>query len=145
LSIDLSPAILKGEGLSDALVWLAAQMKDQYGLEVTLQPNGIAARYDDSLRILLFQAVREILFNIVKHARTREATITMQRVDKYTRITISDDGIGFDSEAILDGSKTAGGLLNLQHRLNLMGCNMQIKSQPNAKGTQVIIDIPLDK
>lgn len=145
LSIDLSPAILKGEGLTDALVWLAAQMKEQYGLQITLQPNGIAARYEDALRILLFQAVREILFNIVKHADTREATISMERVDGHIRVAINDDGIGFDAQAILEGSKTAGGLLNLQHRLNLMGCNLQINSSPNSKGTQVIIDIPSDK
>jgi signal transduction histidine kinase len=43
------------------------------------------------------------------------------------------------------GSKSAGGLLNLQHRLNLMGCNLQIKSRPNGKGTQAVIDVPLDK
>jgi two-component system NarL family sensor kinase len=102
-------------------------------------------RYEDSLRILLFQAAREILFNIVKHANTHEATITMERVNKHTRLTISDEGIGFDAQTILEGSKMAGGLLNLQHRLNLMGCSFQIHSQPDRKGTQVIIDIPSDK
>lgn len=145
LSIDLSPAILKGEGLTDAIIWLSAQVEDQYGLHVTLNSNGIAGRYEDSLRILIFQAVREILFNIVKHANTNEATISLERVNRHTRMTISDDGVGFDAEAALDGSKTAGGLLNLQHRLNLVGCSIQVLSKPNTKGTQVIIDIPLDK
>jgi len=114
-------------------------------LKVTLHSNGIAAKYEDALRILLFQAVREVLFNIVKHANTHEANIVMQKVDGHTSITVSDGGMGFDSEAIMEGSKTAGGLLNLQHRLNLMGCKLQVKSQPSVKGTQVIIDIPLDK
>ena len=72
LSIDLSPAVL-GEGLADALVWLAAHMHDQYGLEVSIHPNGIATRFEDTLRILLFQAVREALFNVVKHAETSQA------------------------------------------------------------------------
>jgi PAS domain S-box-containing protein len=145
LSIDLSPAILRGDGLTDALIWLSSQMETQYGLKVHLNPNGITAKYDDALRILLFQAVREVLFNIVKHANTLEANVTMDRVDHHTRITIDDDGMGFDAQAILSNSKIAGGLLNLRHRLNLMGCNLQVKSQPNVKGTQVIIDIPLDK
>jgi PAS domain S-box-containing protein len=145
LSIDLSPAILKGEGLSEALVWLAAQMKEKYGLEVSLQSNGITARYEDSLRILLFQAVREVLFNVVKHANTNTAAIVMERANGHTRLTITDDGVGFDTAAALRGSKTTGGLVNLQHRLNLMGCKLRVKSGPDSKGTQVMIDIPLDK
>ncbi len=145
LSIDLSPAILRGDGLTDALIWLSSQMETLYGLKVNLNSNGIAAKYDDAMRILLFQVVREVLFNIVKHANTLEANIMMDRVDHHTRITISDGGMGFDPQTTLNSSKTAGGLLNFQHRLNLMGCNLQVKSQPNVKGTQVIIDIPLDK
>jgi two-component system CheB/CheR fusion protein len=145
LSIDLSPAILQGDGLTDALVWLASQMENQYGLKVILDTNGIVGRYEDTLRILLFQAVREILFNIVKHANTLHANITMERVNRHTRITIDDDGAGFDAQAVMYGSKSAGGLLNLQHRLNLMGCNLQINSRPNGKGTQAVIDVPLDK
>src|SRR6185369_16230426 len=101
LSIDLSPAILKGEGLTDALIWLSTQMEDQYGLKVTLNANGIAARYEDSLRILLFQAVREILFNVVKHANTHEATITLKRADGHTRLIVSDYGMGFDAQSVL--------------------------------------------
>ncbi len=145
LSIDLSPAILQGDGLADALTWLATQMKEQYGLDITIESNGIAGRYEDTLRILLFQAIREVLFNVVKHANTLAATIEMERVHNHTRLTISDGGLGFDVNAALESSKKVGGLINLQHRLNLMGCNLQIRSQPNAKGTQVIIDIPSDK
>ena len=145
LSIDLSPAVLQGDGLTDALVWLSSQMESKYGLKVTMNSNGIAARFEDSLRILIFQAVREILFNVVKHANTLEATITMERADDHTRITIGDGGMGFDAQAALGESKTAGGLQNLQHRLNLMGCKLQVRSKPNVKGTQVIIEIPLGK
>jgi two-component system CheB/CheR fusion protein len=145
LSIDLSPAILKGDGLTDALVWLASQMDIQYGLKIKVKANGIVGKYEDTLRILLFQAVREILFNIVKHAHTLQANITMERVNRHTRITINDRGLGFDAQAVMYGSKSAGGLLKLQHRLNLVGCNLQIMSQPNGKGTQAVIDIPLDR
>jgi two-component system CheB/CheR fusion protein len=145
LSIDLSPAILKGDGLTDALVWLAAQMENQYSLKIIVNANGIAARFEDTLRILLFQAIRELLFNIVKHADTLQATIDIERVDGHTRITVSDGGKGFDPQAIMDGSKGGGGLLNLQHRLNLVGCKLQIRSQPNGNGTQVIIEVPHGK
>lgn len=145
LSLDLSPAVLRGDGLTDALVWLCSQMRNQYGLEVTIHSNGIAARYEDTLRILLFQAVREILFNVVKHANTLQATIVIQKVDSHTRLTVSDDGTGFNVPMVMEGSKNASGLLNLQHRLNLMGCGLQVESQPIVKGTTVTIEMPLEK
>ena len=144
LSIDLSPAILQGDGLTDALVWLSAQMKEQYGLNVTIHSNGIVGRFEDTLRILLFQAVREILFNIVKHADTLEVNIGMEHINGHLRITIHDGGKGFDPQVVLKSSRS-GGLVKLQQRLNLVGCSLQIKSQPNGKGTEAIIEIPLEK
>lgn len=140
LSIDLSPAILQGEGLTDALVWLSNQMQEQYGLEVTLQTNDVPTRFEDTLRILLFQAVREALFNIVKHAKTLHAIIDLEKVDGHIRLTVSDDGKGFDGDGSTGEPKSMMGLLNIRHRLSLMGCSLQIKSEPD-KGTQVIIDI----
>ena len=145
LSIDLSPAILRGDGLTDALTWLSSQMGNQYGLKITINSNGIAARFEDTLRILLFQSIREILFNVVKHANTDKATIELERVNSHIRITISDGGKGFDARAVMEGTKGGGGLLNLQHRLSLVGCKLLIESQPNGEGSQAIIDIPQDK
>jgi two-component system CheB/CheR fusion protein len=140
LSIDLSPAVLQGDGLEDALVWLSNQMRDQYRLNVTFETNGVSTRFEDTLRILLFHAVREALFNIVKHANTLEAAINFKTVDGHTRLTVSDEGKGF-SQQTLAGSDGGGGLHNLRHRLSLMGCSMKVQSQPG-RGTQMIIDIP---
>jgi two-component system CheB/CheR fusion protein len=139
LSIDLSPAVLKGDGLADALVWLASQMREQYGLDVRVQTDNVSTRFEDTLRILLFQAVREALFNVVKHANTLQAQISFEELDGHIRITVSDEGNGFyPQESTHDGG---GGLRNLRDRLNLMGCRLKIYSQPGA-GTHMIIDIP---
>lgn len=141
LSIDLSPAVLQGEGLADALVWLAAQMRDQYGLEVKIQANGVSTRFEDTLRILLFQAVREALFNVVKHAGTNHAEVHITRTDREIHIAIRDRGQGFQVDSDDEQEKSTGGLVNIRHRLNLMGCDMRVESQPN-KGTRVIIRVP---
>ncbi len=138
LSIDLSPAILQGDSLVDALTWLSNQMKEQYGLNISVELNGISTRFEDTLRILLFQAVREALFNVVKHAGTLNAVVSFAPADDSIRLTITDKGAGFDMDAETNGQ---GGLLNVRHRLSLMGCQMQIASDPG-QGTQVLIDIP---
>ena len=71
LSIDLSPPILRDEGLSHAISWLAAQMRQRYGLPIELQTDGPFAVADEALHMLLFNCVRELLFNVVKHARSQ--------------------------------------------------------------------------
>ncbi len=142
LSIDLSPAVLQGEGLADALIWLAAQMHDQYGLEVSIQANGISTRFEDTLRILLFQAVREALFNVVKHGEISKARISISETVSDIQITIGDDGRGFDATSIFDELKGSGGLMNVRHRLQLMGCALEVRSQPG-EGTRVIVRVPV--
>ena len=141
LSIDLSPAILQGDSLVDALNWLAAQMRDQYGLKVDVDPNGVSTRYEDTLRILLFQAVREALFNVVKHAGTLHAMVRFEEDESHARLTVTDDGKGFDMPASTLEQIGSGGLANFRHRLELMGCILQIQSA-SGNGTQVQIDIP---
>src|SRR5687767_10820440 len=143
LSIDLSPVVLQGEGLAMAITWLASQMKEQYGLQVHLEAKEDFHNLDNHLRVLLFQAVRELLFNIVKHADISEATVTLEQVDDRRRITVSDSGKGFEAEAILNDPKTAHGLLMIQDRLGLLGGSIEITSRLG-DGTRVEIEIPLE-
>jgi signal transduction histidine kinase len=89
----------------------------------------------------VFQAVRELLFNVVKHGNTLHADVSFGKINGQTCLTIRDDGAGFDVESQLADAKLPGGLMNLKHRLNLIGCQLQISSQ-SGKGTQVSILIP---
>jgi signal transduction histidine kinase len=140
LSIDLSPAVLQGEGLSDALTWLATQMHEQYGLDVSIQTNGVSTRFEDTLRVLLFQAVREALFNVVKHAQTLQAAVTVEKVTNHIQITVSDGGVGFSTDP-RNPKNGMGGLAHIQRRVRLMGCDLLVQSQPGT-GTRVIIQVP---
>ena len=142
LSVDLSPVILQGEGLAEAILWLSAQMKDRHGLEIQIDAKDSLSQLDDHMRMLLFQTIRELLFNVVKHAETSQAKITLEKNDQRGRITISDAGRGFDVTTVMNDSKTAHGLLVIQDRLNLMGCSLSITSELG-KGTSVVIETPM--
>jgi len=142
LSVDLSPVILQGEGLAEAILWLSAQMKDRHGLEIQIDAKDSLSQLDDHMRMLLFQTIRELLFNVVKHAETSQAKITLEKNDQRGRITISDAGRGFDVTTVMNDSKTAHGLLVIQDRLNLMGCSLNITSELG-KGTSVVIETPM--
>jgi PAS domain S-box-containing protein len=142
LSIDLSPIILQGEGLVEAVLWLASQMKERHGLIVQMEAKDNLNNLDNHMRMLLFQTIRELFFNVVKHAGTSHATITLEQVDQRARVTISDTGKGFDVATVMNDSKTAHGLLVIQDRLGLMGCSMEITSEPG-QGTQIVIETPM--
>jgi signal transduction histidine kinase len=142
LSIDLSPTILHGEGLTEAMTWLASRMQEQHGLQVDLQITEDLPNLDTQTRVHLFQAVRELLFNVVKHAATSEATVTLEKFNDKARIVISDSGKGFDVEEIMNDPQAAHGLLIIQERTALTGGSMEVISKPG-QGTRVMIEIPL--
>lgn len=144
LSIDLSPIVLQGEGLAEGILWLASQMKAQHGLEVHVDTQASLEHFDYQMRLMLFQSVRELLFNIVKHAGASEARISLEQVNGKGRITISDTGKGFDVGAVMNDPKSAHGLLIIQDRLSLMRCNMELASEPGT-GTRVVIEAPLEE
>jgi PAS domain S-box-containing protein len=144
LSIDLSPIILQGEGLSEAITWLSFRMKEQYGLQVDLDIKGEKPVVDNHTRMLLFQSIRELLFNVVKHAGVSQAEVSLEQEQGQSTITVSDDGKGFDPEAVLKDPQMAHGLLIIQERLNLLGCNMQIVSKPG-EGTRIVIGLPIER
>ena len=142
LNVDLSPAILHDEGLTEAIGWLAAQMEEQHRLAVTVEAEGSFPVPDEGLRVLLFQAVRELLFNVVKHAGTLQAEVRLQREGDRVCITVHDNGRGFDRETILGSAPRGSGLTNIRHRLSLVGGKLEIESVPG-DGTRVIITAPL--
>lgn len=140
LSVDLSPPILEGEGLTEAIRWLAGQMREQHQLQAAVQAEGSFPVPDRGRRVLLFQMVRELLFNIVKHAGVRSVTVAMQQVDGDYRIEVVDEGAGFDLEAVIgDGAIPEGrGLWIMHERLQLIGGRLEIESAPG-EGTRVTI------
>ncbi len=141
LSIDLNPPILRGEGLAQAIYWLASQMQEQYKLEVTVQVNSSLPELEYSLQVILYQAVRELLFNVVKHAGVLQAVVTLDQSGDHVRISVMDKGEGFNSSAMPNDRQNAQGLLNIRNRLNPLGCRLDVASQPGG-GTLVRIDIP---
>jgi two-component system CheB/CheR fusion protein len=144
LSVDLSPPILHGEGLLEAAIWLASQMEEQYGLKVDMQSSGTPAQLDERVRVLVFYALRELLFNIVKHAGALEAALRFEHQDSRLLVTVRDAGEGFDSKVVMNDPKIAHGLMIISHRLNLLGCKLDVNSQPG-NGTEAIIEVPYEK
>ena len=142
LTVDLSPPILKDEGLVDALHWLVTQMATLNNLQVTLQVDQPCQIEDEDMRVLLFQTIRELLFNVVKHAGVDQATVTLTAEAGNCMIQIRDAGQGFDVAAAEAKPERGFGLFSVRERLKLFGGGMEIQSAPG-QGTQITIYAPL--
>ena len=132
LTAELSPAILYRSGLAAALRWLGRWYGDRFGLSVVVDAAQ-ALDVDDELRGILFRAVRELLFNVVKHAKVASARVQMSRtLDGRARIVVSDAGVGFDPEILRawDGASGSFGLFTLRERLALLGGRFEVESAP---------------
>lgn len=142
LSVDLSPPVLPHEGLAEALGWLVTQMRELHGLRVEVEAEQRFRLADEGLRMLLFQIIRELLFNVVKHAATHQAKVTLRQEADQLVIGISDDGRGFEVEPVEAGRGNGLGLHSVRERLGLIGGHMAIVSKPG-DGTQIIISVPV--
>jgi PAS domain S-box-containing protein len=144
LTVDLSPPILHHEGLVAMLRWLSAQMKELHGLAVTVVAGHEVPLPNQDMRVLLFQIVRELLFNVVKHAGTDRATVELRSSESDLVIRVMDAGQGFDVGEVLARAESASGfgLFSVRERLALFGASMAVVSAPGA-GTQVTLTIPL--
>ncbi len=129
LSHELSPAVLHHGNLGEALTWLAEQVRTKHGLRVRVETFGLVNTESEALKMFLYKAGQELLFNVVKHARAEEARIRVRRLSRYLCLSVSDRGRGFDPRELRE---TAGfGLLSIRERIELLGGRMTIRS---AKG-----------
>ncbi|WP_442907177.1 CheR family methyltransferase [Billgrantia diversa] len=141
LTVDLSPPILKNEGLADAIGWLKRQMQQLHSLEIELETLNPPVTSNENLRVLLFQVVRELLFNIKKHANVDRARVELDQADERILIRVSDSGQGFTSEVMEDRHGSGFGLVSVRERLRLLGGDMEINSAPG-EGTTILIWVP---
>jgi PAS domain S-box-containing protein len=143
LTAELSPPILYEAGLNAGLRWLASRMAETHGLFVDLELEEIEPLPEAS-KILLFESIRELLFNVVKHANVLSALVSLRQSDGSLRVIVSDRGKGFDPTSLPDvGVAGRGfGLFIISERLELMGGSFKIESKPD-EGSRFVLSMPL--
>ncbi len=148
LTAELSPPILHEGGLVAGLEWLARWMLDKHGLvvDMTVAGPGLPDIADD-VRVLLFESVRELLLNAIKHARVRSARVSVRPIGSdQVQIMVSDAGPGFDPAQIKPAGSGGGGfgLFSIRERVGLIGGRMEIDSAPG-KGSRFTLIAPVGR
>lgn len=143
LTFGLCPPALYDLGLPAALEGLAERITQEHGIACRVESQGLWVHLDDDLSGLLFRSARELVLNAVKHARCRSIVVSVARVRRRVRITVADDGIGFDASRLDRYSEKGGGfgLFSVRERLACLGGRLTIDSQPKG-GARVTIEAP---
>ena len=146
LTFELSSPILYQLGLEAAMEWLTEQAWERDGIPSKFREDGQPKPLDDDMRVLLFQAVRELLVNVAKHAQAQSVEVAMQRDGNNVQIIVEDDGVGFDAFPIgSHWSEIKGfGLFSIRERLDHLGGQLKIVSKPG-HGTRVTLVAPLKR
>ena len=145
LMTQISPSILYELGFVPAVDWLAETILKENNIKYEFKDDGKEKPLTEDVRILLFQAVRELLVNIRKHAKAKKVKIAIKRNKGDIQIKIEDNGIGFNTSA-LDSycEKDVGfGLLNIRSRIDVVGGSFEIESHKK-RGTKITLKAPLN-
>lgn len=144
LTYELSPPVLHELGLGAALEWLVHQLRANYGIAGDYIDDHQPKPLGEDMRVVLFQAVRELLMNVAKHSQASSARVEAAVDNGILVISVSDDGIGFDPRTLKKPGLSAGGygLFSIRERLTHMGGQLQMDSA-KGRGSRIEMRAPL--
>ena len=139
IMMDLKPRALEDLGLYPAVEALVHNISKNYELNGSINFSGIPKRMDNKTELYLFRIIQESLNNILKHSGAKEFHIQFIFSDELMKISISDNGIGFNTGNILNFK--GYGLLNMSERIKNLHGKMKIESSDH-EGTLLLFEIP---
>jgi signal transduction histidine kinase/ActR/RegA family two-component response regulator len=145
LSYEINPQALLQSGLLVALRELAHNMKTRFGLNVTVHAQHNAEPHSSVLASILFRSIKELLFNVIKHACVNSAIMDIRSKNETIYIRIKDLGKGFayDPARPRFNRETGFGLWNIEDRITFLGGHMKINTAPG-KGCCIELIVPKD-
>jgi signal transduction histidine kinase len=120
-------------------------LKPEHGIRYVFRDDSTPKPLAEDVRIVLFQSVRELVTNAIKHARAQEVALDIVRFRDSIRITVADDGVGFNATSVLAApSRSRGfGLFNIQEWLDFVGGTLDVDSRAG-RGSRFTLVAPLE-
>lgn len=139
IASDLRPLMLDDLGLNAAIEWLARDASRRIGIPVHTRLPLAEPALDQRVAIALYRMVQEALTNVARHSQAKSVEIILQVQERQLVLTVADDGIGLDEQAL----QRAGsfGLMGLRERAHLLGGQIEIGRRPRG-GTRLTVRVP---
>jgi len=142
LSHLLHPVLLDDLGLPAAIEWYLRGFGRRYGIRCDFSQTGPEGRLAQDVEASSYRIVQEALTNVAKHARATVCRVPLDRSDTRLRLTIDDDGVGFDNRArAAVGERRGLGLIGIRERVTRLDGTVAIETGPG-KGTRLTVELP---
>jgi len=143
-SQQLRPSILDDLGLLPAVKWLASDLTKDYNITADVEVVGNQRKLPPEVELMLFRIIQEALTNVRKHSEANRVCVRVEFTDHNTKVTVSDNGKGFEMPARVGDLARTGklGLAGMQERAQLLGGALTIDSKLG-KGTALTVEVPL--
>ncbi|HTS20516.1 MAG TPA: PAS domain-containing sensor histidine kinase [Casimicrobiaceae bacterium] len=141
IAADLRPLMLDDLGLIPAVEWLTEDFSQRHRVACELDVEDPELRLPSAQESAVFRIVQESLTNVARHARARHVVVRLARENSGLAISVSDDGIGFSSDA--PRNPNSRGLLGMRERAYLLGGEVHVASGPG-RGTIVEVRLPIE-
>lgn len=139
--LDLRAAPLQGHTLPEALRLLVQQTSEESGMVMATEIDPVIGRLPPAVETGLYRIAQEALANIRKYAQAAHVTLRLERADTMLRLTVDDDGVGFDLEQVTPSVEGGFGITGMSERAHLLGGQLEICSTPGS-GTRVVATVP---
>jgi len=140
LSHELHPARLSSLGLETSIRSLCRDVGVAHGVTIDSEISGAVSAVDSDVALCLYRITQEALQNVVKHSGAARAAVALTVQNNDIMLSVSDDGEGFDPQAI-QGKDTLG-LVSMRERARLVKGQLDVTSAPG-DGTRVNVRVPL--
>jgi signal transduction histidine kinase len=138
VAFGLNPTVLHDLGLEPAVEWLVDDIRERYGLEVAFESDGRPKPTEESIRVILFRSIRELLINAAKHSQADQVRLRLYRENGSICAAVEDDGIGMEVDLL---TSKGTGLLSIREHISHVGGSVLIASEPK-RGTKVHVSVP---
>ena len=141
-SHELRPGVLDQVGLGSALELLVEELNREQNISTSLEISGSERRLEPEVELALFRIAQEALSNVRRHSEAKKAAIKLLFTNRKVKLTVSDDGRGFQLPKVLGDLATEGklGLVGMQERTHLLNGKFSIESIVG-KGTKVVVEV----
>jgi signal transduction histidine kinase len=141
LAMGLRPSMLDDLGLEPALQWQGREFSRHTGVASSVRMEGNLDNLDDAQRTCIYRVVQEALTNCARHAQAKHVDVLLDEDSEYVRVTVRDDGVGFDTE---NSHQSGLGLIGMKERVQAIDGQLRVTSK-RGEGTTVTVLVPVSK
>ncbi len=144
LTFELMAPVMPEIGVDGELERLATRLTERYDIPCRFDSDSEPTPLSPEVAITVLRVGRELMHNIAKHSQAEKATVVVARAGDQLRLTVSDDGIGFQAKEPVAPERVGFGLLIVQERLAEIGGDFEVGPGPDG-GTRIVVTAPLLK